>query len=484
MNVFKFLRSVSGKVQLTVLNTSVAALAVGGIASATLFGVGAEQGKQELAVRSLSSVAGTTSSYEGLQERNGQLTSINIVDSSNKLANPDDVARLGDNGSASRFGLDKVDNVAGSLGQAVQLSGSDGLGMNANVATEVNNSTTGEARRYSAGGAVNNAARRAAANNGGRPVNTLTRASMGSVSGGNVFNQASGALGGGRSGSNGSAGGNDYQFSGAMPSGSNLVSAMDTGSGARLQTTGFVPGGRQTTIASGKFSRGGNDLQAIAKRSADVAGNSHRGANEGSTAFLAGSNNSGGMRVEGGVEVGTTGSADFKTPTKQRLKAVGNAAKKTENEAKARQKARNTLTILLLASVATTAAAIVFGYNLIWNGTKQSLAGTWQIIAGMAIIAAAMASSVATLVKAGQYASRFGGGSLPIAASIISGLCVGALGFTIAAAFANKKSPLHTFMNKITGAMKKFAMKEGKNFAKAEGLNQLRKVGTDIINDK
>lgn len=484
MNVFKFLRSVSGKVQLTVLNTSVTALAVGGIASATLFGVGAEQGKQELAVRSLSSVAGTASSYEGLQERNGQLTSINIVDSSNKLANPDDVARLGDNGSASRFGLDKVDNVAGSLGQAVQLSGSDGLGMNANVATEVNNSTTGEARRYSAGGAVNNAARRAAANNGGRPVNTLTRASMGSVSGGNVFNQASGALGGGRSGSNGSAGGNDYQFSGAMPSGSNLVSAMDTGSGARLQTAGFVPGGRQTTIASGKFSRGGNDLQAIAKRSADVAGNSHRGANEGSTAFLAGSNNSGGMRVEGGVEVGTTGSADFKTPTKQRLKAVGNAAKKTEDEAKARQKARNTLTILLLASVATTAAAIVFGYNLIWNGTKQSLAGTWQIIAGMAIIAAAMASSVATLVKAGQYASRFGGGSLPIAASIISGLCVGALGFTIAAAFANKKSPLHTFMNKITGAMKKFAMKEGKNFAKAEGLNQLRKVGTDIINDK
>lgn len=484
MNVFKFLRSVSGKVQLTVLNTSVAALAVGGIASATLFGVGAEQGKQELAVRSLSSVAGTTSSYEGLQERNGQLTSINIVDSSNKLANPDDVARLGDNGSASRFGLDKVDNVAGSLGQAVQLSGSDGLGMNANVATEVNNSTTGEARRYSAGGAVNNAARRAAANNGGRPVNTLTRASMGSVSGGNVFNQASGALGGGRSGSNGSAGGNDYQFSGAMPSGSNLVSAMDTGSGARLQTAGFVPGGRQATIASGKFSRGGNDLQAIAKRSADVAGNSHRGANEGSTAFLAGSNNSGGMRVEGGVEVGTTGSADFKTPTKQRLKAVGNAAKKTEDEAKARQKARNTLTILLLASVATTAAAIVFGYNLIWNGTKQSLAGTWQIIAGMAIIAAAMASSIATLVKAGQYASRFGGGALPIAASIISGLCVGALGFTIAAAFANKKSPLHTFMNKITGAMKKFAMKEGKNFAKAEGLNQLRKVGTDIINDK
>ena len=484
MNVFKFLRSVSGKVQLTVLNTSVTALAVGGIASATLFGVGAEQGKQELAVRSLSSVAGTASSYEGLQERNGQLTSINIVDSSNKLANPDDVARLGDNGSASRFGLDKVDNVAGSLGQAVQLSGSEGLGMNANVATEVNNSTIGEAFRYSAGGAVNNAARRAAANNGGRPVNTLTRASMGSVSGGNVFNQASGALGGGRSGSNGSAGGNDYQFSGAMPSGSNLVSAMDTGSGARLQTAGFVPGGRQTTIASGKFSRGGNDLQAIAKRSADVAGNSHRGANEGSTAFLAGSNNSGGMRVEGGVEVGTTGSADFKTPTNQRLKAVGNAAKKTEDEAKARQKARNTLTILLLASVATTAAAIVFGYNLIWNGTKQSLAGTWQIIAGMAIIAAAMASSIATLVKAGQYASRFGGGALPIAASIISGLCVGALGFTIAAAFANKKSPLHTFMNKITGAMKKFAMKEGKNFAKAEGLNQLRKVGTDIINDK
>lgn len=458
MNVFKFLRSVSGKVQLTVLNTSVTALAVGGIASATLFGVGAEQGKQELAVRSLSSVAGTASSYEGLQERNGQLTSINIVDSSNKLANPDDVARLGDNGSASRFGLDKVDNVAGSLGQAVQLSGSEGLGMNANVATEVNNSTIGEAFRYSAGGAVNNAARRAAANNGGRSVNTLTRASMGSVSGGNVFNQASGALGGGRSGSNGSAGGSDYQFSGAMPSGSNLVSAMDTGSGARLQTTGFVPGGRQATIASGKFSRGGNDLQAIAKRSADVAGNSHRGANEGSTAFLAGSNNSGGMRVEGGVEVGTTGSADFKTPTNQRLKAVGNAAKKTEDEAKARQKARNTMTILLLAAIATTIASVLAGYSLIRAGKNASPIGIWSIIAGMAIIAAAVGTSIATIVKAGQYASRFGGGSLPLAAGIIGGLCIAVLGFTIAAAFSSQKSPLTAFMKKLTPSLKKFAI--------------------------
>lgn len=482
MNVFKFLKSVSGKVQLTVLNTSVTALAVGGLASATLFGVGAEQGKQELAVRSLTSVAGSASSYEGLQERNGQLTSINIVDSSNKLANPDDVARLGDNGSASRFGLDKVDNVAGSLGQAVQLSGSDGLGMNANVATEVNSAATGEARRYSAGGAVNEAARRAgAANNASRPVNTLTRASMGSVSGGNVFNQASGALGGARA--NGSAaGGSDYQFSGAMPSGSNLVSAMDTGSGARLQPTGFMAGGKRTTVSNGKFSRGGNDLQAIAKRSADVAANSHRGANEGATAFLAGSNNSGGMRVEGDLEVATTGSADFSTPTNQRLKAVGNATKKAEDEAKARQKARNTLTMLLLASVATTAAAAMFGYGLIRAGRAASPVGVWSIVAGMAIIAAAAATSIATLVKAGQYASRFGGGSLPWVAGILSGLCVSALGFTVAAAFSGKESPIAKFMDKISGVMKKFAMKEGKNFVKAEGLNQLKKVGSDIIN--
>ena len=483
MNVFKFLKSVSGKVQLTVLNTSVTALAVGGLASATLFGVGAEQGKQELAVRSLTSVAGSASSYEGLQERNGQLTSINIVDSSNKLANPDDVARLGDNGSASRFGLDKVDNVAGSLGQAVQLSGSDGLGMNSNVATEVNSAATGEARRYSAGGAVNEAARRAgAANNASRPVNTLTRASMGSVSGGNVFNQASGALGGARA--NGSAGGSDYQFSGAMPSGSNLVSAMDTGSGARVQNSGFMAGGRRTTVSNGKFSRGGNDLQAIAKRSADVAGNSHRGANEGATAFLAGSKNSGGMRVEGGVDVGTTGSADFKTPTNQRLKAVGKATQKNEDEAKKRQKARNTLTILLLASVATTAAAAMFGYGLIRAGRTAIPVGVWSIVAGLAIIAAAAATSIATLVKAGQYASRFGGGSLPLVAGILSGLCVSALGFTVAAAFSGKESPIVKFMDKITGVMKKFAMKEGKTMLKGEAINMVRQQGAKIINGK
>ena len=480
MNLFKFLKSVSGKVQLTVLNTSVTALAVGGLASATLFGVGAEQGKQELAVRSLSSVAGSASSYEGLQERNGQLTSINIVDSSNKLANPDDVARLGDNGSASRFGLDKVDNVAGSLGQAVQLSGSDGLNMNANVATVQETGATGEARRYSAGGAVNEAARRAgAANNASRPVNTLTRASMGTVSGGNVFNQASGALGGARA--NGAAGGSDYQFSGAMPSGSNLVSAMDTGSGARVQNSGFMAGGRRTTVSNGKFSRGGNDLQAIAKRSADVAGNSHRGANEGATAFLAGSKNSGGMRVEGGVDVGTTGSADFKTPTNQRLKAVGKATQKSEDEAKKRQKARNTLTILLLASVATTAAAAMFGYGLIRAGRTAIPVGVWSIVAGLAIIAAAAATSIATLVKAGQYASRFGGGSLPLVAGILAGLCTAALGFTIVAAFAGKNSPLTKFMGKVTGVMKKFAMTKGKTMLKAEAINVARQQGSKLL---
>ena len=266
-----------------------------------------------------------------------------------------------------------------------------------------------------------------------------------------------------------------------MPSGSNLVSAMDTGSGARLQTTGFVPGGRQATIASGKFSRGGNDLQAIAKRSADVAGNSHRGANEGSTAFLAGSNNSGGMRVEGGVEVGTTGSADFKTPTNQRLKAVGNAAKKTEDEAKARQKARNTLTILMLASVAASAAAVFFGYNLITAGRNAVPVGVWSIIAGLGIIAAAMAGCVTTIVKAGQYASRFGGGVLPWVAGILGGLCTAALTFTIVAAFASKASPLTKFMGKVTGVMKKFAMTKGKTMLKAEGINIARQQASKLI---
>lgn len=484
MNLFKFLKSVSGKIQLTMVNTSAMALVVGGLAAGTIYNAAGTQTKQDMAVRSLSSIGGE-SSYEGLQRRNGLLTSINVKDGLNQVATAEERAAMDAGGSSNNFGLDSVDRVQNvSFGSAAQTSETDGLGMGGNKTVFSGPMGSGAAGGSAPGvhpGAVAGAVGGASSGSTGGERPTLGTASMARASG-NAFNAAAGSMGGGSTApgargassraSGGASGSDGYQLSGAMPSGTNAVSSLGLARGGAADGSTFMAGGRHSTSGRGARSfREKTDLKDISKRSADAAGNRNRAANEGSRAFLASARNSGGMTVEGGVEVGETGSADFKAPEASRLKAVGDWTEDTDNEAERRDKARKTLTWLLIGTVVATALAIPFGYQLISKGKSTSPWGVGLIIAGCAIIAAALATAIAMVVKAGQYAAEFSGGFLSTFAAIIGGVAIACLGLTVAAAFANKGSPLNKFFDKIMPKMKKLVISQGKNLAVGTATN-------------
>lgn len=472
MNLFKFLKSTSGKIVLRAPQL----LTIGGVGALAVYGAYQTDNtfaSKEAPIRTLSSIS-SGSSYEGLQSKDGLLTSINIKDSLNQVATAEERAALeAGSGSANNFGLDNVDNIQNiSFGSAAETSSTtDGLGMGANRAVLNGPAAAGASGGRQvpgvSGGAVSAAAAHQAAN---RP--SLGTASMARASG-NAFNAASGAIGGssasgsGGSGSSGQSGSGSegYQFSGAMPSGSNAVSAM----GLSRSGSGFMAGGRNATTAANRRSfRDSNDLRDISKRSADAARNENRAANEGSRAFLASSRNSGGMTVEGGVETESTGSADFENPANAKLKAIGNWVEQEDDFAEKQEKARKRLMWMTLALIAATVAAIPAAYHLISKGKMLMLnpltaaAGAPLVAWGWVILGVVMAYA-ATVVGFGvNYQKNYNGNLMPIMSYLVSAGAIGALIWTGISAMktgaAGDKAAQKTFMGKATGALKKVGM--------------------------
>ncbi|WP_428055573.1 hypothetical protein [Candidatus Avelusimicrobium alvi] len=440
MNLFKFLKSVSGKVVLGTTQVLGTSAAVGLFATYTMFNTASNQVDNELAVRSLSSVASSTSAYEGLQRRNGLLTSINVKDGLNQVATAEERAALEAGGSSTNFGLDNVERVQNvSFGSAAQTSETDGLGMGGNKAVFSGPIGSGAAGGSAPGvhpGAVAGAVGSASSGAAGGERPTLGTASMARASG-NAFNAAAGSVGGGSAASGargassrasgGSSGSGDgYQLSGAMPSGTNAVSSLGLSRGGAADGSTFMAGGRHST--TGRVTRSfreKNDLKDISKRSADAAGNRNRAANEGSRAFLASARNSGGMTVEGGVEVGETGSADFKSPEASQLKSVGNWADQEDDYQARKDKARKALAWKFLFTLANgvammyAAAAVLTKIKLTW--LKWALAGVfmlWTAITCFSLMKDAIA-----------YQAEFGGVLLSTISCLASLAIIGGMTF-------------------------------------------------------
>ena len=473
-NILTYLKSVSGKLRLNLLNTSAGVLVAGGLATGLVMNMSDAQPKQKLGVRSLSSVA-SSSAYEGLQRKDGQLTSTQIYDSLGQIANEADRARLeGASGAANDFGLDSLNNLdknLQSVGAAAETGASDGLGMGGNSA--VQSGPLGSAR--GAAGPNVSASSVANAAQGRTQTNTLGTASMARASG-SAFNAAAGSMGGSNapSGKGGlSSSGDGYQLSGAMPGSSTAVAALQNGAAAQRGASSFGEGDRQAR--AGKGSRAGrqaNDLKDISKRSADAARNANRSANEGSRAFLASTQNSGGLSVLGDVNGEEVGSADFQKAEVKNANKIRDWGNKQDEKEKARQKARRTLLWLLLSTVAATALAIPFGYGLIRAGSKTltSPANYWLIAAGLAILATAAVAATFLIVKAAQYASTYSGGFLSTLAGVIGGVAVACLGLTAWAALAGDKCPLHNFFKDIMPSMKTGVLNAGKELGKGAAM--------------
>lgn len=484
-NILTYLKSVSGKLRLNLLNTSAGVLVAGGLATGLVMNMSDAQPKQKLGVRSISSVA-SSSAYEGLQRKDGQLTSTQVYDSLGQIANEADRARLeGASGAANDFGLDSLNNLdknLQSVGAAAETGASDGLGMGGNSA--VQSGPLGSAR--GAAGPNVSASSVANAAQGRTQTNTLGTASMARASG-SAFNAAAGSMGRSNapSGKGGLASSGDgYQLSGAMPGSSTAVAALQDSSAAQRGASSFGAGDRQAR--SGKASRAGreaNDLKDISKRSADAARNVNRSANEGARAFLASTKNSGGLSVVGDVNGEEVGSADFQKAEVKNAKKIRDWGNKQDEKEEARRKARKVLVWLLLSTVAATALAIPFGYGLIRAGKITTPVGAWKIAAGLAILAAAAAAASVLIWKAAQYASTYKGGLIPTLGGVIGGVAIACLGLTAWAALAGKKCPLHDFFTKIMPTMKKSVLSAGKNLAKTTGMGIAQQELTKALRD-
>ena len=283
---------------------------VGALATYTLMGAADQQVREQRSARALSSVASGTP-YAGLSRtEGGSLSSINVQDSSRRLASQSDreaiERRQAGNGN---FGLDAANNLSAyDIGQAADAAGGyDALSMGSDKGSPdgarlVNTAAAPAAAPiangvYSAGN--NGAAAGADASAGGNAAGArnagsapqLGSASMARASGGSYsgsYNPAAGGSSAPRAAGAGSA----YQMSGAMPDGSNLISMAG---GNTPQNSGFNSARNLTAGKPRQNGSGKTELSDIATKSASAAENAARSANEGARAFQVGQTSSSGL---------------------------------------------------------------------------------------------------------------------------------------------------------------------------------------------
>ena len=422
------------------------------------------------AVRSLSSIS-SGYNYGGMRQAGrAGLTSINVKDGLNQVATAEERARMeaGRTGGGD-FGLSAADNLGSSVsssmaGRAAGTSETEGLGMGRNAVvmqegTSARGGGTGGAR-VSPGAVTGRTGRAGSA--GGQQ---LAPASVSRASGSGLNASYGGASSGGAgvngrnaAGASGAGRAEGYKFSGAMPSGTDPLS-MRGGNGRSSST--FMAGGRHVTAGRGRHSKGtGNDLKDISKRSAEAALNRDRSANEGSRAFLASGQNSGGMSIDSNVDTQETGSADFAAPEARNLKAIGGWGEQKDQEAEKQTKARKKLMWWILGLVAATAVAIPLVYHLIAAGKGSSFLGIGLVAWGIATAVAVVGVALRTLQLAIGYLQNFQGKLLPIVGLGLSAAAIGAMGYVVARAFTNQgdAAAQEKFLGKAMGLLKKVGM--------------------------
>lgn len=451
MNLFNLLKNKAGKFVMGASQAAGVSAMVGILSVSVMYNTASKQ-LEEQPIRT-SFAASDPYNYAGLNRRaDGLLTSMNIQnrEGGKGVAVGADRERLEGHTSKNDFGLAAAENLGKRIavpdvGSSAVLSATDGLGTGgvdmaeipAGVGTGAPGSSPAGVPPISVSSQAP-AAPTAPAASGGNSGGRLASASMARASG-NSFNASSGFAGGGVSGgtsggrnagSSRSSGSEGYNFSGAMPSGSNVVSSYET-LGKRGNGSTFIAGGRGSTSGPGRRSlkNKDNDLKDISKRSADVARNSNRAANEGSRAFLAGGRNSGGMVIDSGGETVATGSADFETPTDSNLKAIGDWGQQEDDFGDRKAKARKKLTWMWLGTIAGGIALLYAAAFAL-----SALKGPWYwVVAGLFL--AAIAVPCFFLIKeAISYQKDFGRGASDVLMTIICSLTgvalIGGMTFT------------------------------------------------------
>ncbi|WP_428049462.1 hypothetical protein [Candidatus Avelusimicrobium caledoniensis] len=175
-------------------------------------------------------------------------------------------------------------------------------------------------------------------------------------------------------------------------------------------------GYKNASVGKGRgLDKGGTDLEFARKTSVEVAKSKTRSANEGAKAFLASATLSGGLMITSeNFETGSgQGSKDFENEHQVNLRGIKTWAEGVDLTELDRENDRNNLTTWLWVAIAGGVAAMIAIPIL-----KNIPVYGW--IAALAAAAVGLAFCIVALVKAIEYAQKWGGEGLSTATGIIA----------------------------------------------------------------
>lgn len=340
-------------------------------------------------------------------------------------------------------------------GPAYQMGGTEGFGIGANAANELdlkNNpmaamSQSMEGIKNMVANAQQQAQQQAAAQEapaGAAPAALASArpnwAGKAGSGGSNGFNASFTVQDSGKN-----AGGTAKGASGAMQGADAIAAAqaqaarmLEGGSRIRGRSSfgnadGGLTGGRDASIMGGsQGDKDRNDLEFIRKRSADAAANRHRASNEGARAFLASTQVSGGMRIAAdNVTTGQgQGSRDFNSDYETHLRGLGSWGDQQISEAENRASDRTDLISLWLTTIAGVALACWALSKLAALAKAAVVAWPLWVAYGIALAAAVVLCSY-LMNQAYKYAEAWGGGWLSTWAGITGIVGCAALAATV-----------------------------------------------------
>lgn len=449
MNLFTFLKSKSGKFVMG-LPQKVALTAVLGGAAAGVVYLGSGDGQPADKTPTRAYVMGQSGRNADDASSFGRGNTINIAGAQGiTSANSSDGSGSGSDWAAADASLSAVDKIgAGRVGGAQ----AGGVNPQARAAAGHNEGLGGNNGAVAWGGRAqaNGAAMNAAANAGAsRAAAAAQHGVMATASGGATGNTFGGSSRAGRNGVNGAnsnRSGNSlgsvegYKISGAMPQGSVAYAGAKMGNGSA--NFGDTRGGR---AGRGMQSGDGRTLNQIAKRSVEISQNKYRAANEGSRAFLASSQNSGGIAVENGVALSEgTASEDFSAAAvKARGKAEQSLNDLTLRELQRKQHRQRLMKSMISLIFLTIPAMFVI--------SSLMKGGIFSKIAAVAIGAAMITAIGLFMNSAVKYMNQWGGSGLTTASMIVGPTLMGLIAASYFSWVQGKLGKFAVWINKQLG---------------------------------
>ncbi len=503
MKWFNFLTGKAGKIVLGTGQMLALSAVVGVGVTSLMYNASSKAADERLAARALSGISDGYQ-YEGLQQRDGMLTSIN-VGGGEVLATPEEIAaREGYNDFGSTVADGAEADLAYSIGNAAQFNATEGFGQDKDVDVSMPDtraSVGGGSNAADANGVYGAAPTASSSTPSSEPTDrpqlsstSMARSNASGGTSGNVYSTASGANGAGHSSAgkpspSREASGSGYQFSGAMPSGS---SSMGLG-GANSGPSPYMAGGRYSTVGKRRHvNRVKGEVEDVAKISSEVAKNKFRASNEGSKALLAGYKLSGGIDVSSPTELNTTESTSFDPPPPPPPPSqIGDTIGETVDDSiKKHKTAKEKVLWWMLGLTAATVLATTFGYLLIANGRRLGgLLGGFMIAAGILLILGTLVTAGFLIDAAVQYGKEYLKPSytphwLTWGSFALATVSTGFMAYTLAKAFTvgtagGKTIPLEGFFAKTAGVGKKMAVMAGKQLA----TNVINKTMSDSPSD-